>query len=298
MNVAVSIARAKAMALLLGPAGVGLVGLYGSILDLTQSIAGMGINSSGVRQIAEAAGSGETRRGSRGPPLSCAGCRSLLGLLGAVLLIVFCRPVSQWTFGSDELRDSGALLSLAVFCRAISDGQAALIQGMRRIADLARIGVLGGALRDGRQRRSDLLPSARTASCRRWWASRGITLVISWWFRRRDPDPAGVPDGRSELQDEASALLKLGVAFMASAVLTTGAAYAIRTLLGNTIGARGGGAVPVCLGIGRAVCRLHPAGDGQRFLSAADGRRRTITPNATASSTNRRRSACCLRDLV
>ncbi len=35
-----------------------------------------------------------------------------------------------------------ALLSLAVFFQLISDGQAALIQGMRRIADLARIGVL------------------------------------------------------------------------------------------------------------------------------------------------------------
>ena len=65
INVAVSIARVKIMALLLGPAGVGLVGLYGSILDLTQSIAGMGVNSSGVRQIAEAAGSGETRRVAR-----------------------------------------------------------------------------------------------------------------------------------------------------------------------------------------------------------------------------------------
>src|SRR2546425_11935235 len=67
-NIAVNVVRAKAIALLLGPAGVGLVGLYGSILNLTQSVAGMGINQSGVRQIAEAAGSGETRRGARGRP--------------------------------------------------------------------------------------------------------------------------------------------------------------------------------------------------------------------------------------
>ena len=44
------------MALLLGPAGFGLMGLYTSILALTQAIAGMGINQSGVRQIAEAVG--------------------------------------------------------------------------------------------------------------------------------------------------------------------------------------------------------------------------------------------------
>src|SRR5438093_8302115 len=38
INIAVSVVRAKAMAWLLGPAGVGLVGLYSSILDLTHSI--------------------------------------------------------------------------------------------------------------------------------------------------------------------------------------------------------------------------------------------------------------------
>src|SRR5215471_16232594 len=62
VNVAMGIVRTKAMAILLGPAGVGLFGLYSSIADLTQSIAGMGINSSGVRQIAEAVGSNSTER--------------------------------------------------------------------------------------------------------------------------------------------------------------------------------------------------------------------------------------------
>src|SRR5882762_3886931 len=62
LNIAIGIVRTKAMAMLLGPAGFGLFGLYGSIANLTQSIAGMGINSSGVRQIAEAAGSGDKAR--------------------------------------------------------------------------------------------------------------------------------------------------------------------------------------------------------------------------------------------
>ena len=61
-NIGIGIVRTKVMAMLLGPAGFGLFGLYGSITSLTQSIAGMGINSSGVRQIAEAVGSGDTGR--------------------------------------------------------------------------------------------------------------------------------------------------------------------------------------------------------------------------------------------
>ncbi len=65
INIAIGIVRTKAMAVLLGPAGFGLMGVYGSIIDLAQSIAGMGINSSGVRQIAAATGSGDTNRIAR-----------------------------------------------------------------------------------------------------------------------------------------------------------------------------------------------------------------------------------------
>src|SRR2546426_6023362 len=112
-NIAVSVVRAKAMALLLGPSGVGLLGLYSSILNLTHSVAGMGINQSGVRQIAEAAGSGETQRVAR----TAAALRRtsmFLGVLGAVLLVVFCRAISVWTFGSSEFAAPVALLALAV----------------------------------------------------------------------------------------------------------------------------------------------------------------------------------------
>ena len=238
INVAVSIARMKVMALLMGPAGVGLVGLYGSILDLTQSIAGMGVNSSGVRQIAEAAGSGETQRVARTAAV-LRWTSLLLGMMGAVLLIVFCRPLSQWTFNSDDHATPVALLSLAVFFRAISDGQGALIQGMRRIADLARVAVLGAIFGTFVSigliyffRRDGIVPSLVGVA--------GISLVTSWWYRRRIPIPPASLKV-SEFQYEARALLKLGVAFMATAVLTTGAAYAIRTLLGNTIGVEAAG---------------------------------------------------------
>src|SRR5262245_22322164 len=65
MNIGIGIVRTKAMALLLGPAGFGLAGLYGSISELALTIAGLGVNSSGVRQIAEAAGSEDEERMAR-----------------------------------------------------------------------------------------------------------------------------------------------------------------------------------------------------------------------------------------
>ena len=49
LTVAVSIVRVKVLALLLGPAGIGLMSVYTSIVDLTRNTAGMGLGASGVR---------------------------------------------------------------------------------------------------------------------------------------------------------------------------------------------------------------------------------------------------------
>ena len=102
------------MAILLGPAGFGLFGLYSSIANSRQSVAGMGINSSGVRQIAEAVGSGDKMRIAQ----TAAVLRRtsiVLGLLGAALLMLFSRQVSALTFGSTEQAAALSLLSIVVF---------------------------------------------------------------------------------------------------------------------------------------------------------------------------------------
>ena len=85
INVGLGAVRTKAMAVMLGPAGIGLLGAFSMILDLARSIAQLGLNGSGVRQIAEAASSGDERRLAvtalvlRRVALLCA-------LLGAILL--------------------------------------------------------------------------------------------------------------------------------------------------------------------------------------------------------------------
>lgn len=233
LNVAIGIVRIKAMAVLLGPAGVGLMGLYSSIVDLAQSIAGMGINSSGVRQIAEAVGSGDTERIAR----TAAVLRRtsiVLGILGAVLLVVFSRQASSLTFGSDQHAAAVALLAVAVFFRCVSAGQGALIQGMRRISDLARMGVLGtlfGTIISipvvfflGEE---GVVPSLVAVAA--------MTVITSWWYSRKvqiqNPSMTA-----SQVGQEAAALLKLGFAFMASGLMVMGVAYAVRIIVLRKVG--------------------------------------------------------------
>ena len=233
LNIAIGIVRTKAMAVLLGPAGIGLLGLYGSIADLAHSIAGMGINRSGVRQIAAAVGSGDTARIARTTTV-LKRIAILLGLLAAVLLAAFSGQVSSVSFGNEQHAAGVALLSVAVFFRLLSDGQAALIQGMRRIADLAKMGVLGAVYGtfisiglvyflgdDG------VAPSLV--------AGAAMGVVTSWWYCRKINTQTPTMTV-SQMGQEVAALLKLGFAFMASGLMMMGAAYVIRMIVVRQVG--------------------------------------------------------------
>jgi antigen flippase len=233
LNIAIGVVRTKAMAMMLGPSGVGLLGLYGSILELTISIAGMGINSSGVRQIAEAVGSNETERVAR----SAVVLRRIslfLGILGAVLLLVFSGPVSTLTFGNDQHAGAVTLLSIAVFFSLVSAGQGALLQGMRRIADMAKMGILGtlfGALISISVvyflREEGLVLSLVLIAA--------MSLIVSWWYSRKIHLP--MPSiSASQVGQEAAAMLKLGFAFLSSGLLMSGAAYAVRLIVVRKVG--------------------------------------------------------------
>jgi len=233
VTTATGILRAKTVALLLGPAGTGLMGLYSSIADFTQSIADLGVTSSGVRQMAEAAGSGDLSRIAK----TAAVLRRtsvVLGLIGAAVLVVFCRPIAMWTFGSAKFAPSVACLSLAVLFKLVSNGRGALIQGMRRIPDLARIGVLSTVFGTMGTvgliyffRASGVMPSLIV--------SAAVTLVFSAWYSHKIEIPPTTLT-REELRSEAGALLKLGAAFMVMAALGTGTAYLIRIMVRERLG--------------------------------------------------------------
>ena len=225
LNIAIGVVRTKVLATLLGPSGFGLFGLYNSVADLAQNLAGMGVNSSGVRQIAEAVGTEDTARIAR----TAAVLRRtslVLGTLGALLLVVFARQVSILTFRTDTRTAAIAVLSIAILFRLIAGGQAALVQGMRRISDLARLGVWGAlsgtvaciALIYLFHERG-IVPSLV--------ATAGMTIATSWWYSRKIR--IGNPSLTfGEIREEATALLRLGVAFMASGFLTIGVAYWVR----------------------------------------------------------------------
>jgi len=236
LNIGIGMLRTKAMAVLLGPSGFGLFGLYSSLVNLAQTLAGMGVNSSGVRQIAAAASTGDERRIAE-TVMVLRRVSVLLGLLGAALMMLFSRQISIITFASDRQSTAVSWLSIAVFLTLISASQTALIQGMRRIADLAKIQVLGAlfGLVCGVPlvyffRERGVVPSLICVAA--------MTIVTSWWYSRKIAVSSGVPltTGGAHIRQEVEGLLKLGLAFMISSLITLGVAYAIRVTILHRIG--------------------------------------------------------------
>lgn len=228
VNIGVGILRTKAMALMLGPSGFGLMGLFTAISDLATSIATMGTNSSGVRQIAERAAAGDAETIAR----TAAVLRRMsviLGLLGAAMLLVLAEPLSFLTFGSPAQAEAVALLSLVVFFACVGGGRSALIQGLRRIPDLVKSSV-AGALLGGVVAVAAVYGLGERGVAPALVGMSAMGTLAAWWYSRK-ARVARASMSVSQFRGEASALLKLGAAFMASALMMTGAAYVVRLIL-------------------------------------------------------------------
>lgn len=228
VNIAFAIIRNKATALMLGPQGVGLMGLYGSIADLAQNLGGLGVQASGVRQIAEAVGSGDEHKIAM-TAIVLRRISVVLGIVAALLLCALALPIASFTFADQTHAAGVALLALVVLFRLISAGQTALVQGMRRIGDLARLNMLGALF-------STLIGIpliylfGEKGIVPALVAMAAVSVLTSWWYSRKIRIAALSPSIK-QVREELTELFKLGVVFMVSGFLTVGAAYAVRIIV-------------------------------------------------------------------
>jgi PST family polysaccharide transporter len=238
LTIIIAIFRTKILALLLGPAGVGLMGLYSSAMATVSAVTNVGIGNSAVRQIAEVAGSGDIKRIA----LSIITLRRLaigLGVVGMLLVVMIREPVSQLTFGNYDHAKSIAMLSIIVFFGTVSLSQTALIQGMRRIGDLARLSLYGS-----------ILGTALSIPIIVIWGQTGIVpflvmisvtaFLASWWYARKITAKKEIFKWK-ETWSEAGRFFSLGVVFMVSSLMSTSVLYLTRVLVVRQIGIEASG---------------------------------------------------------
>lgn len=146
VNIIISILRMKILALLVGPAGIGLLGIYNSLQSTGGAVAGLGLGNSGVRDIAS----------NKGDAAVLSRVRSVLfaanliqGAIAMVLVWLFRVQLADWLFGDIQRATETGLVGVAILLSLILASQTALLQGLRRIGDLGRVtvqGALGGTI--------------------------------------------------------------------------------------------------------------------------------------------------------
>lgn len=238
VSVAIRILRTKVIAVLLGPLGVGALGLYQATLDLVRSVTGLGLSFSAVRDVAEAAGSADGVRISR----TITVLRRwvwLTGVLGAVLVVLLRTQFSQRAFGDLEHASDFVLLAAVPLMAAVGGGQMALLRGLRRVGDMARAGVLGAIAG-----LCITLPIYWIAGMRgivpAMLVSAAAELLLSWYFARRVRIQKATVTLRETLSGGAG-MIRLGLLTAIGGLTTTGTMYLTRLLIAGRLGVDGVG---------------------------------------------------------
>ena len=148
LNILCSLIRNKLVAMWIGPAGVGLFGIFNQALEMLNTATNLGVRNSSVRDISQAVEKRDSSMISR--IITVVRRWSLwLGLGGALITMAIAPLLSRLTFGDFNHIWHYVALSAAVLFMALTNGEYAVLQGLSKLKKLARVtvsGTLGGLL--------------------------------------------------------------------------------------------------------------------------------------------------------
>lgn len=231
--------RTKIIAVALGPGGIGLEALFDSIITVSRTLFEGGLGAAGVRQVAAAAGDAGGVEAAAKTAFVLRRAYVVLGVVGAASVFLARGPISLLVFGRGDLAGAIGLLSITLLFTAIAGGQAVVLNGLRRIGDLALVNVWG-----------TLAGTAVSIPIVLAWGLDGVAtymvlaagagLFVSSYYIRRVNLPAVRLDSRAILR-EISPLMRLGVAFLATSLMSTGTIFALRVLVTREVGVEAAG---------------------------------------------------------
>ena len=233
IQILVQIIRSKAVAILLGPAGMGINSLLNSNLGLVQSLTNFGLKTSAVKNVAEANG---TENSNRVAVIITVLRRWvwITGLFGTILTLILSPWLSELTFGNREYTLAFIWISVSLLFNQLSSGQLVILQGLRKIRYLANANLTGA-----------FLGLFVTIPMYYFWGVDGIVPAIiamslvnmlrTWYFARKIKLEK-VEVTRKTTLVEGKQMLIMGFMLSMSGLMTTGAAYILRIFISNTGG--------------------------------------------------------------
>lgn len=235
INIVMGLVRTKIIAMLLGPAGIGLVSLYTGLMSTATAFATMGIGTIGTRQVAEAS-SQENERALAVARRAIFWGAMLLASIGALVVWSLREVLAAYVLGGAEYATVVGWLALGVALSVASASQGALMQGMRRISDIAQLSVYGS------------LSNTVLGLALLWqWGRAGLvayvligplmSYLLGHWYVSRLPKVAYGDVSILEIARQWKILLRLGIPFMGAGLVDALVQLWIRVEVGNTLGA-------------------------------------------------------------
>jgi O-antigen/teichoic acid export membrane protein len=232
VSILVGVVRVKVVALLLGPAGMGLLGLLSGVMTVGSTLAGMGLASSGVRQLSAASpDAGASQRIRQALWVG----HVAFGMLGGLGLWALREPIARWVLDDPSQAGQVGWLGIGVFLSLVATCQSAIQQGFRRIAEMARIsivgtviGTAGGLLAIWRFGQAGVLLSILLLPA--------STTLVAAYYGRRLPG-AGAPRAPlREVLPECRAMVGLGATIMITALMAEATQLVVRGLITQQLG--------------------------------------------------------------
>lgn len=232
--IGIGLIRNKAAAILLGPEGVGLIGLLQNIMMTAATVAGLGLSNVGTRQIAEAEAGDDLTKGGEAR-FALRTLTVLLAIVGGLVFLQLRQLIAIWVLGDKELSSTVAWLSVGVAFTVAAGSQGALLAGLRRIGDLARLSIYSG-----------LLSSALGVGCLYFYGRDALILFVltvplcglffGHFFVSRIPPVGASKPSAAGLMNQWGKLIRLGTSFMLAGVVATLAQLLVRSMVNRQLG--------------------------------------------------------------
>lgn len=232
-TILISVIRTKLIAVFIGPAGMGIIALLNSTLNIIASISGFGIETSAVKSISENYKNDDVKTVSKTIQI----IKKIVfftGIFGMLLTIAFSKLLSQITFGDSSQTYTFGLVAVTLLFKQLASGQLAVLQGLRQIKFLAKANLYGNIF--GLLFSIPLYYFLKIDAIVPTLIVTSLTALIFSFFYSNKVKIVKEKISNEDLFLEGKSIVKLGFMLTISSVLTLLSAYLIQIYVGKTGG--------------------------------------------------------------
>jgi len=229
-QILVGIVKNKVVAVILGPSGMGIVGMITSTTSMISALTGFGLETSAVRDVSQAYTSNNEESVNKVITV----LRKLIlitGILGMIITFIFSSYLSVWAFGNTDYSLSFKIVSVILLFNQLSIGQTVLLQGTFHYKYMAKASFIGSIL--------GLIISVPLYYIYEYQAivpviivTALLNLILTWFFSLKIQF-VPIKMSFSQIFFEGKSMLILGGAIALTGLINTGQVYIFRILISN-----------------------------------------------------------------